>query len=33
MYILGVWMTYDFWCDWFGFAIDKRIYSVPEDIQ
>lgn len=23
---------WDFMCDWFGFAPDRRIYRVPDDI-
>ncbi|CAB4124690.1 hypothetical protein UFOVP55_20 [uncultured Caudovirales phage] len=28
-----IFLNWDFWCDWWGFAPDRRVYAVPDDMQ
>ena len=28
-----IFLNWSFFCDWWGFAPDERVYVVPDDIQ
>jgi hypothetical protein len=28
-----LWVNWDWFCDWLGYAPDRKIYATPDDIQ